>query len=70
MLRRVTDLFIDEHRGFFWKEIIGMQPEVGERLRWMLKTGAQLWNPLTGRYVQSLEKDPNEIVLTKNHIIY
>jgi hypothetical protein len=34
----------------------------GERLCWTLKTGALLWNPLTGRYLESVKKDPNEIV--------
>jgi hypothetical protein len=62
ILRRAMDLFVETHRGFLWKEVIGSQHETGERLFWMFKTGALLWNPLKGRYLQSVEKDPNDIV--------
>jgi DNA-binding CsgD family transcriptional regulator len=62
ILRDVMTAFIEDHRGFLWKEIISSQLESVERLRWMLKTGALWWNPRTGCYVEPAENDLREIV--------
>ena len=66
--RTVLNLFIEEHRGYLWKELIASQMESVERLKWTLQTGGMLWNPALSRYVESLEEDPQEI-LTKPHIV-
>lgn len=66
--RYMMKVFIDEHRGFLLKEIIGSQVESAQRLRWMLKTGGLLWDPLESRYVRSLKTDAEEIVRNP-HII-
>jgi hypothetical protein len=39
-----------------------------ERLQWTLQTGGLLWSPARGRYVESLEKDPREI-LREPHLV-
>ena len=39
-----------------------------ERLQWTLQTGGLLWNPARGRYVESLDKDPREI-LREPHLV-
>ena len=66
--RHVIGRFIEEHRGFLLKEIIGSQIESAERFRWTLQTGGMLWNPRTGQYTKSLEKNPNEII-KKPHLV-
>ncbi len=60
--------FIEEHRGFLWKEIIGAQAHSAEALRSMLKSGGALFDPAKSRWVDSPEKDPQEIV-AKPHLI-
>jgi len=65
---RMIQAFIEEHRGFLWKEIIGAQAHTAETVRSMLKTGGALFDPVRGRWVDSHEEDPEEIV-TKPHLI-
>jgi hypothetical protein len=60
--RKVISVFIDEHRGYLCKEAISCQIESAERLLWVLKTGGLLWDTHLGRYVDSLQKDPSEII--------
>jgi hypothetical protein len=60
--------FIEEHRGFLWKEIIGAQAHSAEALRSMLKSGGALFDPVESRWMDSSEKDPQEIV-AKPHLI-
>jgi len=67
-LRAVLPAFIEDHRGFLLKEIISSQVENVERLRWTLATGTMLWDPKRGRYVDSVERDPQEI-LRKPHVV-
>jgi hypothetical protein len=66
--RYVINLFIEEHSGFLWKELIADQADTGERLRLMLQSGSLLWNPQKHRYVQGFEGDPDEIV-RKPHLV-
>ena len=66
--RALLNLFIEEHCGYLWKEAIAAQMESVERLQWALQTGGLLWDPALGHYVESLEKDPQEII-SKPHII-
>ena len=60
--------FIEEHRGFLWKEIIGAQAHSAEALRSMLKSGGSLFDPVNSRWMDSSEKDLDEIV-AKPHLI-
>ena len=65
--RVVMDAFIETHRGFRLKELISVQVESAERLEFVLKSGAFLWDPVNGRYVKSLHNHPREIV-SKPHL--
>jgi hypothetical protein len=65
--RKMMSFFLDDHRGYLWKEAIASQLESVERLEWTLKTGGLMWNPVQGRYVEHLTGDPREI-LRKPHI--
>jgi hypothetical protein len=66
--RRILNMFIEEHRGYLWKEAIASQLESVGRLQWTIDTGGLLWNPERGRYMKSLDKDPREII-RKPHIV-
>ena len=66
--RKLLSLFLEEHCGYLWKESIASQMESVERLQWTLQTGGLLWNPACGRYVESLDKDPREI-LREPHLV-
>jgi hypothetical protein len=66
--RKLLSMFIEEHCGYLWKEAIASQMESVERLQWTLQTGGLLWNAARGRYVESLDKDPREI-LKEPHLI-
>jgi len=66
--RMIISLFIEEHRGYLWKEVIASQMESLERLQWTIKTGGLLWQPEYGRYIESLEMDPREFI-RKPHIV-
>jgi hypothetical protein len=66
--RMLLSVFIEEHRGYLWKEAIASQLESIERLEWTIKTGGLLWNPKCGTYIDSLEIDPLEII-RKPHIV-
>lgn len=66
--RCMMDIFIQDHRGYLWKEVIGGQVESPDRLAFTLKTGGLLWDPLAGGYTSTLREDPVEIV-RKPHII-
>jgi len=62
LYRFAMDAFIQEHRGYLWKEVISVQAESAEQLHWALKTGGLLWDAAGGRYVDSLHGDAQEIV--------
>jgi hypothetical protein len=60
--RCVMDGFVQEHRGYLWKEVISAQVESAERLHWTMKTGGFLWDAAADRYVDNLNGDVEEIV--------
>ena len=60
--RRLLELFIELHSGYIWNEVTAQQMESVERLEWTLNSGGRLWDPALGRYVESLGKDPREII--------
>jgi DNA-binding CsgD family transcriptional regulator len=54
--------FIEAHRGYLWKEVICSPIESVERLQFTINSGGMLWNTKEGRYVDSLERDPADII--------
>ncbi len=60
--RKMGAAFIEEHLGFFWKELLAHQVDTVDRLHWMLQTGGLVWDPVARRYTDLSEKDPAEIV--------
>ena len=66
--RKIIGVFIEEHRGYLWKEAIASQLESTERLLWTIDSGGRLWDAAKARYAESLGKDPREI-LEKPHIV-
>jgi hypothetical protein len=68
LLRKVVSVFIEQHRGYLWKEAISSQIESVERLQWVLQTGGLLWAPEQGRYIKSLAEPPSKII-SKPHIL-
>lgn len=60
--------FIQDHRGFMWRELISNQPNSVEQLDFFFKTGAALWDPLAGCYTSKLREAPADIV-EKPHIL-
>jgi hypothetical protein len=59
---KVMGAFLEEHRGYLWKEAIPAQLKSVEEFQWALHCGALLWNPAAGRYMESPGKDPREII--------
>jgi hypothetical protein len=55
--REIVRAFLDNHRGFLWKEIVAGRVESAERLRWPLSTGGLWWNPAAARYVDGAAED-------------
>ncbi len=60
--RSIMSSFIEAHSGFLLNEIINVQDESVQRLRWTLQTGGLLWNPLSAEYQKSLDKAPEEVI--------
>jgi len=60
--RMIMSVFLEAHAGFRWKEVINSQVDSAERLVWAMKTGGLLWDPPSGRYVETLENEAREIV--------
>jgi hypothetical protein len=65
--RYMFSVFIEGHRGYLLKEVIGTQCESPDRLGFHLKTGGYLWDAVAGRYTSTLTRDLSEIV-SKPHI--
>jgi hypothetical protein len=66
--RYMMDVFIQEHRGYLWKEVIGSQLESPGRLEFALRTGGLLWDPHAGHYTSSMEGGASDVV-SKPHIV-
>lgn len=60
--RYMMAVFIEAHRGYLWKEVIGSQIESADRLDFTLKAGAFVWDPAAAAYTSTLGKDFAEIV--------
>jgi hypothetical protein len=60
--RKLLELFLELHCGYFWKEVISQHMESVERLEWTLNTGGKLWDATARRYVESLQEDAREII--------
>jgi len=68
LARFTMDTFVEDHRGFRLKELISTQIESVQRLEFVLKTGAYLWDSESGCYIESLKYDPHEF-LGKPHLL-
>ncbi len=68
MQRHLMTAFIQDHRGYFWKEAISAQSWSADHLDFILKAGGHLWDPLAGGYTSTLREDLSEIV-KKPHIV-
>lgn len=66
--RAMMNAFVEDHRGFLWKEVIGSQAESAERLEWMMMTGGMFWDPAQGKYIRSL-KGEREKIASRPHMI-
>jgi hypothetical protein len=60
--------FMEERRGYLWKEIIGVQAVSAEQLDFLVRAGGYPWDPLLDGYTSTLRSDPSEIVC-KPHIL-
>ncbi len=66
--RSLMSVFVEKHRGYFWKEVISSQANSVDHLEFVFKTGGSLWDPVAGEYTSTLTKSPSEIV-SSPHIL-
>jgi DNA-binding CsgD family transcriptional regulator len=66
--RKLANVFLESHRGFFLKEAIGHHVETVERLQLVSQIGGKLWDPIAGCYTSALGTDPEEI-LKSPHVL-
>jgi DNA-binding NarL/FixJ family response regulator len=59
--------FVEEHRGYFWKEIICPQAESAERYQSLLRSGAMLYDGAAG-WLEHPDMLPPEII-SKPHVM-
>jgi DNA-binding CsgD family transcriptional regulator len=64
----IMPIFMAEHRGYLWKEIIAMQADTADRFRAFVKSGGRLMNPANGQWEESFSGEPEEIV-NRPHLI-
>lgn len=67
LLRYLMIAFVQEHRGFLWKEI-ACQSTTSEHLLFSLNTGGLLWDPIAGSYTSVLNQAAEEIA-ARPHLI-
>ena len=60
--RSIMSVFVEKHRGYFWKEAISTQVNSVDHLGFLFQTGGYLWDPVAGEYTSTLTKAPSEIV--------
>jgi DNA-binding CsgD family transcriptional regulator len=58
--RKLVSVFLETHRGFFWKEVICHQIETVDRLHWSSQIGGHWWDPIAGCYTGNLGENPEE----------
>lgn len=61
-------MFLRDHAGYFWKELISSQLESVERLTWTLNSGAFFWNADQCRYLAAAEVDPHGVI-NQPHVV-
>jgi hypothetical protein len=66
--RYMLTAFVQEYRGYRWKELISSQSASADHLGFVLQTGGYLWDPLAGGYTSTLKSDLSEIV-SKPHVV-
>lgn len=66
--RYMVSAFIQEHRGYRWKEVISAQCWSPDHLDFILKTGGRLWDPLAGSYTSTLSTNSSEII-SQPHVV-
>lgn len=66
--RYIIKTFVQEHQGYFWKEVMSSQAAGPDHVKWMLNTGGYLWDPVAGGYTCTLRDDPAEIA-AKPHVV-
>ena len=54
--------FIQEHRGYLWKEVISAQSWTVEHLDFIFRTGGRFWDPSAGGYTAILRDDAGQII--------
>jgi DNA-binding NarL/FixJ family response regulator len=59
---QIPSVFVEEHRGYLWKEIVCHEIDSVERLRYSMQIGALYWDPLSQQYKDHLNKDAAEIL--------
>ncbi len=59
---KVMSAFLEEHRGYLFKEIIGTQAETVERFLSMIKSGGMLLDALSGEWKDAYSGEPQEII--------
>jgi hypothetical protein len=64
----MVSAFIQDHRGYLWKEVISSQSWRTEHLDFVLKSGGRVWDAHAGAYTSSWRTDLSEIV-SKPHIV-
>jgi DNA-binding CsgD family transcriptional regulator len=64
----IMPVFMAEHRGYLWKEIIAIQADTADRFRAMVKSGGRWMNPTNGEWEEAFFGEPEEIV-KRPHLI-
>jgi len=65
---KVMSVFVEEHRGYLWQEIIGIQAETAEMFNSLVRSGAMLVNPANGQWEDSFSGQAEEII-KQPHVI-
>jgi DNA-binding CsgD family transcriptional regulator len=60
--RKLANVFIEVHRGFFLKEVISHHVETVQRFHVLLQIGGLLWDPIAKCYTDNDGRDPEEII--------
>ena len=66
--RYVMATFIDQHRGYLWKELISTPATDVGHLEFLFRSGAHLWDGLRGCYATAVQK-PLEEIVKKPHVL-
>jgi hypothetical protein len=64
----MMSLFMENHRGYLWRELIAAQCYTPGQVEFAVRTGAYLWDPHAGGYTSKLRSDPSELI-AKPHVL-